>query len=364
MICVLGLFLNPFYQKNEYKAVSIYISKMALCRALRNSGKPCTYNAKRGELCKLHFNAREEQPIGWEISQKNLEIDSRKKEIKVLKIAPVSEKEKAFQEAVKIKMERIAARRNERYRMLNARFRDDDIRNYDYYAEEYNYDYGMPNAGAGAGAGALAPVAFHEDNQNVHRTETVALVKSSVAIIMSRKIKDPDFVWNAFRVSKTPGEIIIRCSLTPAAAVLLVQKYAATDTIYEMVPGIYGKVLDGVLQFIIESDDSVNLFKILKIELEDNVAMCAQGNLSRLCNVLGGYLEGISTASTADILGDLLPPLMSIESPYARLTAAIEILRTYNVPEDKWSDWLEPLDCKIEMLDPMLASMPGTNGRL
>jgi hypothetical protein len=108
----------------------------------------------------------------------------------------------------------------------------------------------------------------------------------------------------------------------------------------------------------------VNLFKILKIELEDNVDMCAQGNLSRLCNVLGGYLEGISTASTADILGDQLPPLMSIESPYARLTAAIEILRTYNVPEDTWSDWLEPLDCKIEMLDPILPSMPGTNGRL
>jgi len=181
---------------------------------------------------------------------------------------------------------------------------------------------------------------------------------------MSRKIEDPDFVWNASRVSKTPGEIIIRCSLTPAAAVLLVQKYAATDTIYEMVPGIYGKVLDGVLQFIIKSEDSVNLFKILKIELEDNVAMCAQGNLSRLCNVLGGYLEGISTASTADILGELLPPLMSIESPYARLMAASEILRTYNVPDDKWSDWLEPLDCKIHEIDPIYASMPGTNGRL
>jgi hypothetical protein len=338
---------------------------MALCRALRNSGLPCTYNAKRGDLCRLHFNAREEQPVGWEISQKDLEIDSCRKEIKVLKIMPVSEKEKAFQDALKIKTARIAARRNERYRMLNARFRYDDRNYHDYYAEEYEADHGMPPpAGAGAGAEALVPVAFHDDNQNVHRTETVALVKSSIAAIAALKIEEPDFRWNKDRVSKTPGEIIIRCSLTPAAAVLLIQKYAAADTIYEMVPGIYGKVLDGVLQFIKKSDDSVNLFKILKLELEDNVAMCAQGNLSRLCNVLGGYLEGISTASTADILGDLLPPLMSIESPYARLTAASEILRTYNVPEDKWSDWLEPLDCKIEMLDPMLASMPGTNGRL
>ena len=337
---------------------------MALCRALRNKGKPCTYVAKRGDLCKLHFNSRESRPKKWDIAQKNLEIDEAKKQIKSLELAPPSEKDVAEEASVKEKLDRIEKRRNERYVMLAARFRAEQIRRnvYDYYAEDY--DYGVPPAGAGAGAEALAPVAFHEDNQNVHRTETVALVKSSVAIIMSRKIKDPDFVWNASRVSKTPGEIIIRCSLTPAAAVLLVQKYAATDTIYEMVPGIYGKVLDGVLQFIIESEDSVNLFKILKIELEDNVAMCAQGNLSRLCNVLGGYLEGISTASTTEILGDLLPPLISIESPYARVTAATEILRTYNVPDDKWSDWLEPLDCKIEMLDPMYPSMPGTNGRL
>jgi hypothetical protein len=307
----------------------------------------------------LHFNAREEQPIGWEISQKNLEIDSRKKEIKLLKLAPVSDKEKEFQDELKIKTARIAARRNERYRVLNARFGFHDYRGYE--PDEY---YDEPLAGAGAGAEALAPVAFHEDNQNVHREETVTLVKSSVTIIMSLKIEDPDFVWNASRVSKTPGEIIIRCSLTPAAAVLLIQKYSAADTIYEMVPGIYGKVLDGVLQFITKSEDSVNLFKILKIELEDNVAMCAQGNLSRLCNVLGGYLEGISTASTADILGDLLPPLMLIESSYARLMAASEILRTYNVPDDTWSAWLEPLDCKIDEVDPMLASMPGTNGRL
>lgn len=336
---------------------------MALCRALRNSGLPCTYNAKRGELCKLHFNAREERPIGWEISQKNLEIDSRKNEIKVLKLTPVSDKEKVFQDGLKIKAERINARRNERYRMLNARFREEDYVPNRYYEDDEYYD--APLVGAGAGAEAFVPVAFHLDNQNVHRSETVAHVKSSVAVIVALKIEEPDFRWNKDRVSKTPGEIIIRCSLTPAAAVLLIQKYAATDdTIYDMVPGIYGKVLDGVLQFIKKSEDSVNLFKILKIELEDNVDMCAQGNLSRLCNVLSGYLEGISTASIADILGDLLPPLMSIESPYARLTAATEILRTYNVPDDKWSDWLDPLDCEIDEVDPMLASMPGTNGRL
>jgi len=335
---------------------------MVLCRALRNSGKPCTYEAKRGELCTLHFNSRERQPFGWEISQKNLVIKTYTKDVKILRVAPVSDKEKAFQDALKVKMDRVTARRNERYRMLDARYNHDYPRARDYH--DYDYD-DPPIAGAGAGAGALAPVAFHLDNQNVHRAETVALVKSSVTAIMSLKIEDSDFCWNKDRVSKTPGEIIIRCSLTPAAAVLLIQKYSAADTIYDMVPGIYGKVLDGVLQFIKKSEDSVNLFKILKIELEDNVDMCAQGNLSRLCNVLGGYLEGISTASIAEILGDLLPPLAFIASLHARHTAATEILRTYSVPEERWSEWLEPLDCTPDKLEePWHATMPGTYGRL
>lgn len=338
---------------------------MALCRAVRNSGKPCTYDAKRGDLCKLHFNSRESRPKKWEIAQKKLQIDEAKKQIESLNLAPSSEKDVIEEASAKEKLDRIEKKRDERFEMIRARFdaerirRNNEIPDYNEY-NHYNYYYEAPLAGAGA----AAPVAFHEDNQNVHRAETVALVKSSVAMIVSLKIEDPDFAWNASRVSKTPGEIIIRCSLTPAAAVLLIQKYAATDTIYDMVPGIYGKVLDGVLQFIMKSEDSVNLFKILKTELQDNVDMCAQGNLSRLCNVLGGYLEGISTASIADILGDLLPPLMSIESPYARMTAATEILRTYNLPEDKWSEWLDPLDCKIDEVDPMHASMPGTNGRL
>ena len=339
---------------------------MALCRALRNKGTPCTYAANCGDLCKLHFNSRKPHPNEWEISQKNLRIGEIKKQIKCLKTEPICEVEKTYLDAKARKEKRRQERLDYLYDRRMALNEAERVRlAAEGYVEDYNqYNYYYAPPIAGAGAGADAPVAFHEDNQNVHRAETVALVKSSVTTIMSLKIEDRDFVWNASRVSKTPGEIIIRCSLTPAAAVLLIQKYAAADTIYDMVPGIYGKVLDGVLQFIMKSEDSVNLFKILKTELEDNVDMCAQGNLSRLCNVLGGYLEGISTASVADILGDLLPPLMSIESPYSRLMAASEILRTYNVPDDTWSDWLEPLDCKIDEVDPMLASMPGTNGRL
>jgi hypothetical protein len=258
-----------------------------------------------------------------------LKIKGLHKEVDSLNMTPLTEADAKYNELQKTKNDRKIERERERY---NWRY------------NRYHYNYDADEDAPDEGVAAPEALAFHLDNQNVHRVETVSFVKDSVSKIMAIKIDDPDFVWNASRVSKTPGEIIIRCSLTPAAAVLLIQKYAASDTIYNMMPGIYGKVLDGVLQFIKTSEDSVNLYKILKIELEDNVEMCAQGNLSRLCNVLGGYLDGISTASIAEILGNLLPPLTSIVDLVTRYKAAVEIMETYSVPEEKWAEWFAPLD--------------------
>jgi len=322
---------------------------MALCRGFRNSGIPCTYDAKKGDLCKLHFNSKAECPIEWERKQIRLKIKGLHKQIDSLNMTPLTEADTKYVEVQKIKNDRKIQRERERYQWRYNRY------HYNYDGPDEDED--IPDEGAAA----PEPVAFHLDNQNVHRVETVSFVKDSVSKIVAIKIDDPDFSWKNDRVSKTPGEIIIKCSLTPAAAVLLIQKYAASDTIYNMMPGIYGKVLDGVLQFIKTSEDAENLYKILKIELEDNVEMCAQGNLSRLCNVLGGYLEGISTASIAEILGNLLPPLASIVSLDERYTAAVEILRTHNVPEDKWNDWLEPLE--VDRFPPPFTIATG-DGRL
>lgn len=307
---------------------------MVLCRAFRNSGIPCTFDAKKGDLCKLHFNSKAICPIDWEMKQ----FDLKRKNIDLaaasFTMTPLTFADTIYREKQKIKKEKKIER-------VRQRMRDnEDYNNFvnHYYVGQYErprddeYD-GVPE--------------FHLDNQNVHRAETVALVKSTIAKLMALKDLEPTdktFNWSAEVLSATPTDIIMKCSITPAAGVLLVQKYASAEPIYDMVPGIYGKVLDRVWQFVKTSDDSDNLRKILRTELEDNVGMCAQGNLSRICNVLSGYLEGLSTPPIAEILGDLLPPLASIVSLDARYTAAVEILRTHNVPEDKWNDWLEPLE--------------------
>jgi hypothetical protein len=121
------------------------------------------------------------------------------------------------------------------------------------------------------------------------------------------------------------------------------EKYTSDETIYDMVPGIYGKTLDSVWQYIKSSSDKEVLIKTLKIELEDNIGMCAQGNLTRLCNVLQGYLDDMPKPSVAEILGDLLPPLMAIKDRKVRRETALQIMRTHNVPDEEQDAWLEGL---------------------
>jgi hypothetical protein len=95
-------------------------------------------------------------------------------------------------------------------------------------------------------------------------------------------------------------------------------KYCNNEDIYDMGPGIYAKVLNSVWQFIKNSEHSDDLKKILASELVDSVGMCAQGNLSRICNVLTGYMDGLDVRSDREVLGDKMAQLRNIEDVQQR----------------------------------------------
>lgn len=181
------------------------------------------------------------------------------------------------------------------------------------------------------------------DNQNVHTTLVVEQTKKNIQEIL--KIPVPEiFKWQTKRLSMTYKTIIMFCHLSPKSAWQFSSMYCSDATIYDLEPGIFGKVVDGVWQFISKSPDKADLKKILAAELRDNIGMCAQGNLSRICNVLQGYLEGVGQKeSVADILGREFPKLMEIENAVEREARAVAILRENAVPEGQWEDWLSPL---------------------
>lgn len=201
-------------------------------------------------------------------------------------------------------------------------------------------------AGGGAaahavGLGGLA--GFANDRQNIHTTIAVKQTLKVVKEIL--KIEVPiEYQWNMRTVSKTMAEIISSCGLSPASAWQMVAKYCSDEQIYELEAGIYGKVLDCVWQYIKNSSDADDLKKILKAEMKDNIGMCAQGNLSRLTNILAGYVDAVVIEeSMADKLGRMLPKLMEETDLAERLYEAGRIFVEVGLPEDQWSVWAQGL---------------------
>jgi hypothetical protein len=130
------------------------------------------------------------------------------------------------------------------------------------------------------------------DRQNIHTAEVVKKFKDMVERI--RKIEVPEeYRWNMTKMSKTMIEIISECDLTPRAAWQFSSKYCSDETIYEMEEGIFGKLMDAVWQHVKNLEDPASLKQIVKEELEMNIGTCAQGNLTRVANILVGILDGL-----------------------------------------------------------------------
>jgi hypothetical protein len=188
-------------------------------------------------------------------------------------------------------------------------------------------------------AGELAQVA--NDRQNVHTAIVVAKVKETVQTVLKIPVP-PEYETDTL---KTPGEIILECNLSKQGAWQMMAKYCNDADIYEMGIGIYARVLNSVWQYIKSSPDSADLKKILKSEMEDNIGMCAQGNLSRICNILSGYLDGINAdvKSLNQIIGERFVTLISIDDLDERVAAGNAVLDELHVPHAQRMVWLEPL---------------------
>ena len=183
------------------------------------------------------------------------------------------------------------------------------------------------------------------DKQNVHTKIVVEETKKTIDVIRNAVYVPEGYRWSHTTFSATPYVVSVACQLPPQVSVHLLAIYSSEGSIYDIEEGIYGKVLDSVWQYITDSPHKTDLCKILGDEIVDSVGMCAQGNLSRICNVLSGYLDGIKVKeSTAETLGRMFPALMNIREKSERLEKAKKILMDYDVPQEQWGAWIEPLE--------------------
>jgi hypothetical protein len=181
--------------------------------------------------------------------------------------------------------------------------------------------------------------AFAQDRQNIHTTIVVQKVHEMVKLITQIPVP-PEYETETL---KTPGEIILECGLSKKAAWQMMSKYCEEVDIYDLGVGIYPKILNSVWQYIKHSEHREDLKKILKTEMQDNIGMCQQGNLSRLCNILSGYLDGLNAhvQSPKEILGDRLAELLRRE-PEDMYQQARQILYELMIAPEEWDDWLTP----------------------
>ena len=179
------------------------------------------------------------------------------------------------------------------------------------------------------------------DRQSVHTEIVVEKVKKIINEVLNIHVP----LEYQTETLKTSGEIILECKLSKKAAHQMMAKYCGDEDIYELGEGIYARVLNSVWQYIKASPDSEDLKKILATELEDNIGMCAQGNLTRICNVLAGYIDNINldTKSRNEQLAEKISALLNIEDVHERRRSAEAIFETMNIPFLEQQEWLNPL---------------------
>ena len=197
----------------------------------------------------------------------------------------------------------------------------------------------IPNPVQPPAGGELAQLAA--DRQNVHTSVVVEKVKRTVETVLKIPVP-PEYQTETL---KTSGEIILECGLTKESAWQMMAKYCADDDIYDMGRGIYARVLNSVWQYIKASPHKDDLKNILAVELKDNIGMCAQGNLSRLCNILSGYLEGVDAEAKSknEIIGERFSALVNIIDQQQRIQAGLHILEELEVPAEERGHWMGAL---------------------
>jgi hypothetical protein len=121
--------------------------------------------------------------------------------------------------------------------------------------------------------------------------------------------------------------------------------YYSDEKIYNLKAPTYRLVLDGIWHYISDQKEDIkkDILDRMSQELEDNIGMCAQGNLSRLINILSGFMDGLKQ-EYKESLQDKMAKISKIENKDSRIKKAKETLKKDKIPEDQWYSWLEAMD--------------------
>jgi hypothetical protein len=178
---------------------------------------------------------------------------------------------------------------------------------------------------------------FATDNQNVHTSKTVEMVLETSKKLMKMAKKKPS-------VLDTMAHCFTKCKLSDKARQQMAFMYYSEISIYNLKAPTYRFVMDGIWVYIDSQSEELQkeITGRLAQELEDNIGMCPQGNLSRLVNVLSGYMDGVGFKLEKTIQ-DLMLELRDIPDKKEREVKAIKLCKQFKQTSEETKAWIELL---------------------
>jgi hypothetical protein len=181
---------------------------------------------------------------------------------------------------------------------------------------------------------------FSKDKQNVHTTAAVKRTVDVANKLISLTYTNPNSNNGLIEYMKNT-------KISSKAEENLVEYYFSGSSIYNLETPTFKLVFDGLWNYIQNQKTDIRKDLLLRLdqELEDNVGTCAQGNLSRLINVLSGYIEKeMDCVPVFEVsLSDLMANIANEKNFSIRIQKTVALLEERKVPQNERESWLEAM---------------------
>jgi hypothetical protein len=179
---------------------------------------------------------------------------------------------------------------------------------------------------------------FSKDTQNVHTSKMVEMVVETSKKLMK-------FSKNKKEELDTMAYCFTRCKLSDKARQQMALMYYSDVSIYNLKTPTYRLVMDGIWVYIDSQKEDLQkeIVERLAQELEDNVGMCAQGNLSRLVNVLSGYMPGVGFKNEKSLQDQMLE-LRDVKDVSERKSKAMKLCKEFKQTKEETDAWIDLLE--------------------
>jgi len=106
----------------------------------------------------------------------------------------------------------------------------------------------------------------------------------------------------------------------------------------------YRKFMDCIISYTLSQpeDKKKEIFTILNNEISESIGLCFQGNISRLINIVSGFIEVVLEYEPT--IQEVFAEISKIEDKNIKFEKAIKAFDDFSIDPTQWGSWLEALE--------------------